>query len=113
LGAGFICFQTSIGAIPIQFIGAPLKWLLEATSLHKLRDWPGLSMALTLPVSVEAVAYSAAACAAGMMDDVPEVAAMCHKKDAYWYKGARCLESGDIAVLGDLLMHHLSNKAKK
>lgn len=59
-------------------------------------------MALTLPVSVDAVAYTAAATATGITNDMPLVKTIL-KQDACMYKGSHVLESEDVDMVGNLV----------
>lgn len=84
-------------------IRRPLRYVLQLTGLHKMRDFPLLSMPLTLPVSVEAVGYTAASAAAGILDEIGNVRAMM-QQEACKYNGISALfESGDIDLVGKLV----------
>lgn len=80
---------------------------MEITSLHKLSTWPGLSMALTLPVSVDAVGYAAVGCAMGLLEEIEDARALL-QQDACKYKEANLLKSDDVDVVGHLLIKRLT-----
>lgn len=68
-------------------------------------------MALTLPVRVDAVAYTAAAAAAGTLADI-ELVNMVTRQDACKYKGgpAIVLESEDVDFIGNIVQRNSNAK---
>ena len=61
-------------------------------------------MALTLPVSREAVAITAATSAAGKLCDNPEIKALIDQDDCKYHELTTLLESDDVDVVGNILL---------
>ena len=81
-----------------------------------MRDLPWLSMALTLPVPLDAVGYTAAAAAAGLLDEIDVVATL-KKQDAHKYNGGSTVvfESVDVDTIGNIVCrrHEAETKPRK
>lgn len=84
-----------------------MKLVFELTGLHKLRNLPGLSMALTLPTDAEAVGITAAAAAGGILHENSDLHSLILQMAGGRYdnqeNGPLLLESIDIDVMGNIL----------
>lgn len=105
--------QTSMGGIPLQYIGSPLRCVLKLTRLESLRTVPGLSMFLTPPVPAEDVGLAAAAAAGGLavpfLDTLPGVQAVVFKVSSEQDSG-KDPQNYFSKALGDVAISMLAQK---